>query len=102
MIQDVRTICFVYTIWPIKDFLVSEITVIKCFMDPAVVVGMCEPQSTSEDDSTKGRWVRIPRNLNMEASIFSGWLVCCFTVHGRYLIEKFSGYLLSSDQTTRY
>ena len=47
-------------------------------MDPAVVVGMCEPHSTSEQDSTKGLWVRIPRNLNMEASIFSGWLVCSF------------------------
>ena len=63
---------------PIKDFLVSEIAITQCVMNPAMVVGMCEPHSTSEQDSTKGRWVRIPRNLNMEASIFSGWLVCYF------------------------
>ena len=75
MIQDVRTICFVSMISPIKDFLVSEITITQCFIDPAVVERMCEPHSTSEQDAMKGRWVRVPRNLNMEGSIFAGWLV---------------------------
>ena len=67
-----------------------------------MVVGMCEPQSTSEEDATKGRWVRVPRNLNMEASLFSGWLVCSFFYPWKYVTEKVSEYLLSSDQTTRY
>ena len=78
MIQDVRTICFVSMVSQTKDFLVSEITITQCFVDPAMVAGMCEPHSTSEQDATKGRWVRIPRNLNMEASVFTGWLVCSF------------------------
>jgi hypothetical protein len=78
MIRDVRTICFVFMVFPIKDFLVSEITITQCFIDPAAVEGMCEPHSTSEQDAMKGRWVRVPRNLNMEGSIFSGWLVCSF------------------------
>ena len=75
MIQDVRIICFIFMVFPTKDFLVSEIAITQCFIDPAVVQGMCAPDSTSEQDAMKGRWVRIPRNLNMEASIFSGWLV---------------------------
>jgi hypothetical protein len=75
MIQDVRTICFVSMISPIKDLLVSEISITQCLMDPAMAEGMCEPDSTSEQDAMKGRWVRVPRNLNMEGSIFSGWLV---------------------------
>lgn len=78
MIQDVRTACFVSMVSPIKDFLVSEIAITQCFIDPAVVGNMCDPDSTSEQDAMKGRWVRIPRNLNMEASIFSGWLVWYF------------------------
>ena len=75
MIQDVRTICFVCIVSQIKDFLVSEITITQCFIDPTVVGKMCDPHSTSEQDAMKGQWVRIPRNLNMEGSIFSGWLV---------------------------
>ena len=50
---------------------------------------MCEPHSTSEQDAMKGRWVRVPRNLNMEASIFSGWLVCSFGHLCGYFIDFF-------------
>ena len=75
MIQDVRTICFVSMVSLVIDFPVSEIAISQCFIDPDAVGKMCEPGSTSEQDAMKGRWVRVPRNLNMEGSIFSGWLV---------------------------
>jgi len=47
-------------------------------MDPEMGERFCAPDSTSEEDAIRGRWVRVARNLNLEGSIFSGWLVCIF------------------------
>lgn len=33
------------------------------------------PDTTSEQDAIKGKWVRVEPNLNMEAGYLSGWLV---------------------------
>lgn len=54
---------------------VSEIAVSRCFLDPEIKEELCSPDSTTEQDATKGKWVRVKRNLNLEASYLSGWLV---------------------------
>ena len=35
----------------------------------------CAPDSTIEEDAIRGKWVRVPRNLNREGNYVSGWLV---------------------------
>lgn len=53
---------------------VSEITITQCFIDPwyaeAVSSHICYPSTTKEADAYKGKWVRVPRNLNAQA----GWM----------------------------
>jgi len=56
--------------------LVSEITVVHCLIDPGYGTDLCTPESTSEQDAIKGKWVRVPRNLNLEGGYMAGWLVC--------------------------
>lgn len=55
--------------------LVSEIALTRCVLDPAMAGDLCFPDTTSEKDSIKGNWVRVPRNLNLEAGFFGGYLV---------------------------
>lgn len=54
---------------------VSEIEITRCFLDPwysASIAGdICAPASTKEDDAYKGKWVRIPRNLNMQSGLMN-------------------------------
>ncbi|KAF8892061.1 Metallo-dependent phosphatase-like protein [Infundibulicybe gibba] len=52
----------------------SEIAVTRCLINPEISGDLCAPDSTSEDDAIKGKWVRVPRNLNLEANYLSGWL----------------------------
>ncbi|RDB23740.1 putative inactive purple acid phosphatase 29 [Hypsizygus marmoreus] len=52
----------------------SEITVTRCLLDPSYGKDLCAPDSTSEQDAIKGKWVRVDRNLNLEANYISGWL----------------------------
>lgn len=63
---------------------VSEIAVTRCFVDPKAASKLCEPPSTSEKDAIKGKWVRVDRNLNLEAGYMSGYLVspaaCIFNI----------------------
>lgn len=55
-------------------------------VQPELAGDLCAPKSTSEDDAIKGRWVRVPRDLNLEAGYVAGWLVrACFTIEERYL-----------------
>lgn len=61
--------------WLILVFLVSEITVTKCFVQPNLAGDTCAPRSTIEQDAIKGKWVRVARDLNLEAGIWAGWLV---------------------------
>lgn len=56
--------------------IVSEIAVILCVINPDLGGDVCAPDSTSEQDAIKGKWVRVPRNLNLEGGYMSGWLVC--------------------------
>jgi len=61
----------------ISDHLdsVSEISVRRCVINPDMGGDFCYPDSTSEEDAIKGKWVRVPRNLNLEGGYMSGWLV---------------------------
>ncbi|KAF9005947.1 Metallo-dependent phosphatase-like protein [Cyathus striatus] len=56
------------------DTGLSEITVVRCLLDPAKTGDLCRPDSNSEQDAIKGKWVRVERNLNIEAGYMSGWL----------------------------
>ncbi|KAJ7623261.1 Metallo-dependent phosphatase-like protein [Roridomyces roridus] len=52
----------------------SEIAVTRCFVNPRFNTGLCAPDSTSEQDAIRGKWVRIDRNLNYDAGYFAGYL----------------------------
>ncbi|KXN86602.1 putative inactive purple acid phosphatase 29 [Leucoagaricus sp. SymC.cos] len=52
----------------------SEIAVIRCLVNPEIGADICLPDTTSEQDAIKGKWVRVEPNLNMEAGPFGGWL----------------------------
>ncbi|KAH9479462.1 putative inactive purple acid phosphatase 29 [Psilocybe cubensis] len=56
------------------DTGLSEIAVTRCVINPEVGGDLCAPDTTSEQDAIKGKWVRVPRNLNLEAGYLSGWL----------------------------
>ena len=53
----------------------SEIAISRCFVDPwyaeSIAGDLCAPSTTKEDDAYKGKWVRIPRNLNMQSGLMS-------------------------------
>lgn len=55
--------------------IVSEIAVTLCVINPDIGGDVCAPESNSEQDAIKGKWVRVPRNLNLEGGYMSGWLV---------------------------
>lgn len=59
----------------------SEITVTRCVVDPEIAGSLCFPDSTSEQDAIKGKWVRVEPNLNMQTGLVAGWLVGT-TTHG--------------------
>ncbi|KAF5316200.1 hypothetical protein D9619_006271 [Psilocybe cf. subviscida] len=56
------------------DTGLSEIAVTRCMVQPEVAGDLCAPKSTSEEDAVKGKWVRVPRDLNLEAGYIAGWL----------------------------
>lgn len=58
-----------------NEFAVSEITVSKCYLDPSIGEEVCAPESTKERDAVMGKWVRVKRDLNLEGSYASGYLV---------------------------
>jgi len=60
-------------------YQVSEISVTRCVINPSYGADYCAPESTNEEDAIKGKWVRVPRNLNREGSYISGWLVSIAT-----------------------
>ncbi|PCH44068.1 Metallo-dependent phosphatase [Wolfiporia cocos MD-104 SS10] len=57
------------------DTGLSEIEITQCFIDPwygeAFTSDFCAPATTKEDDAYKGKWVRIPRNLNKQIGMMS-------------------------------
>ncbi|KIY53010.1 Metallo-dependent phosphatase [Fistulina hepatica ATCC 64428] len=56
------------------DTGLSEIAVTHCFVSPRISERFCTPDTTTEQDAIHGKWVRVDRNLNYEASYFSGYL----------------------------
>ncbi|KAF7430650.1 hypothetical protein PC9H_006359 [Pleurotus ostreatus] len=46
---------------------ISEITISRCMVSPSMAGDICTPYTTSADDSHKGKWVRIDRNLDRES-----------------------------------
>jgi len=77
MIQDVRALLS-DCLNAIKHHIVSEIAVTWCSVSPSQNWGMCDPETTAQDDSHKGKWVRVERNLNLEGGFLSGHLVCAY------------------------
>ncbi|RDX54151.1 Metallo-dependent phosphatase [Lentinus brumalis] len=57
------------------DTGLSEIHITDCMVDPwfvpSVAADFCFPSSTKEDDATKGKWVRVERNLKEQLSLKS-------------------------------
>ncbi|EPT01283.1 hypothetical protein FOMPIDRAFT_1023369 [Fomitopsis schrenkii] len=57
------------------DTGLSEIEITRCFLDPwyaeSIAGDLCAPGSTKEDDAYKGKWVRVPRNLNMQSGLMN-------------------------------
>ncbi|KAF7356643.1 AIP3 domain-containing protein [Mycena venus] len=56
------------------DTGLSEIAVTRCYVNPRLGSGLCDPDSTSEQDAIRGKWVRVDRNLNYEGGYFAGYL----------------------------
>ncbi|KAF5383758.1 hypothetical protein D9615_003505 [Tricholomella constricta] len=52
----------------------SEITVERCMVDPSFGTDLCTPSSTPEQDAIKGKWVRVKRDLNLEAGYTAPFL----------------------------
>ncbi|KAL6299529.1 Metallo-dependent phosphatase [Sparassis latifolia] len=57
------------------DTGLTEIAITQCWIDPwyapSVAGSMCYPGSTKEQDATKGKWVRVERNLNSQSGLMS-------------------------------
>ncbi|KAJ7588171.1 Metallo-dependent phosphatase-like protein [Mycena floridula] len=56
------------------DTGLSEITATRCIVEQSTAGDLCAPASTTEQDAIKGKWVRVERNLNLEAGYWSGYL----------------------------
>ncbi|KAK0203023.1 Metallo-dependent phosphatase-like protein [Desarmillaria ectypa] len=56
------------------DTGLSEITLTRCVIDPKFAEDLCAPDTTPEKDAIRGNWVRVERNLNVEAGYWSGYL----------------------------
>ncbi len=54
---------------------VSEIAITRCLIDPNYAPDLCAPDTTPEKDAIRGNWVRVDRNLNLEAGYMTGFLV---------------------------
>jgi hypothetical protein len=48
---------------------VSEITVVRCVFD-LTKLDLCVPSSSSLDNAIKGKWVRVPRDLNLQSGMW--------------------------------
>jgi hypothetical protein len=49
--------------------IVSEIAVVRCMFD-LTVIDLCTPSSPTSDDAIKGKWVRVPRDLNLQSGMW--------------------------------
>ncbi|KZT07407.1 Metallo-dependent phosphatase [Laetiporus sulphureus 93-53] len=57
------------------DTGLSEIDITACFIDPwyaeSLAGDFCAPATTKEADAYRGKWVRVPRNLNVQSGLMS-------------------------------
>ncbi|KAI0271916.1 Metallo-dependent phosphatase [Russula aff. rugulosa BPL654] len=51
------------------DTGLSEIAVVRCMFD-LTMVEMCAPSSSTSDNAVKGKWVRVPRDLNLQSGMW--------------------------------
>ncbi|KAI0259375.1 Metallo-dependent phosphatase-like protein [Gloeopeniophorella convolvens] len=51
------------------DTGLSEIAVMRCMFDLSMI-DMCAPSSSASDDALKGKWVRVPRDLNLQGGMW--------------------------------
>ncbi|KAF8347706.1 Metallo-dependent phosphatase [Amanita rubescens] len=76
--DTIDTASFPLDVWqpllPHADTGLSEITVTHCLAPPHLFGDLCAPHSTVEQDAIKGKWVRVPRNLNLEMGYTTGFL----------------------------
>ncbi|KAJ8482432.1 hypothetical protein ONZ45_g14949 [Pleurotus djamor] len=52
------------------DTGLSELTVERCMVNPSMAGDLCTPWSSKEDDSHKGKWVRVNRNLDSQSGVW--------------------------------
>ncbi|KAG6331867.1 hypothetical protein ID866_7223 [Astraeus odoratus] len=53
------------------DTGLSEISITRCMVSPALVGDLCAPDTTVEQDAVKGKWVRVDRDLNMQSGMWT-------------------------------
>jgi len=59
-VSDIRAECYT---------TVSEIAVVRCVFD-LTMVDLCAPSSSSSENAIKGKWVRVPRDLNLQSGMW--------------------------------
>ncbi|KAG6810005.1 hypothetical protein H0H92_013730 [Tricholoma furcatifolium] len=75
----------------------SEIGVTACRIHPAYAEELCAPDSTSEQDAIKGKWVRVKRDLNIEGGYTSPYLSIYYRRTRRQDIELITDIVLLGD-----
>jgi hypothetical protein len=58
---------------------VSEIAVVRCLFD-VNMMDVCQPSTSTSDDAIRGKWVRVPRDLNLQTGM---WQLVCEMVFTR-------------------
>ncbi|KAH7913045.1 Metallo-dependent phosphatase-like protein [Hygrophoropsis aurantiaca] len=53
------------------DTGLSEIAITRCMFPPSLVGDLCAPTTTIEQDSIKGKWVRVDRDLNQQSGLWT-------------------------------
>jgi hypothetical protein len=53
----------------VSTLIVSEIAVVRCMFD-LTLIDLCAPPSSTSDDAIKGKWVRVPRDLNFQSGMW--------------------------------
>ncbi|TFK39994.1 Metallo-dependent phosphatase-like protein [Crucibulum laeve] len=84
------------------DTGLSEIAVTRCVVNPETAGDLCAPDSTSEQDAIKGKWVRVPRNLNFEGGYMSGYLNIYYRRTRRQDINLITNIRLLPDREEPY
>jgi hypothetical protein len=41
-----------------------------CYFPPNLFPSYCAPKSTPDEDKTKGKWVMVPRDLNIKSGLW--------------------------------